>query len=56
MFIGDSGRLWDWPSLVSAWALMALNKSKKHYVGLTCDGDKKGGLAIQCDKNAIAAF
>ena len=28
------------------------NKSKKHYVGLTwADGDKKGGLAIQCDKN-----
>jgi hypothetical protein len=34
------------------WALMALTKSKKHYVGLTwADGDKKGGLAIQCDKN-----
>jgi CxxC motif-containing protein (DUF1111 family) len=33
-------------------ALMALSKSKKHYVGLTwVDGDKKGGLAIQCDKN-----
>jgi hypothetical protein len=33
-------------------ALMALTKSKKHFVGLTwVDGDKKGGLAIQCDKN-----
>ncbi len=33
-------------------ALMALSKSKKHYVGLTwADGDKKGGLAMQCDKN-----
>lgn len=33
-------------------ALMALTKSKKHYVGLTwANGDKKGGLAIQCDKN-----
>lgn len=33
-------------------ALMALTKSKKHYVGLTwADGEKKGGLAIQCDKN-----
>jgi hypothetical protein len=33
-------------------ALMALSKSKKHYVGLTwSDGDKKGGLAMQCDKN-----
>jgi CxxC motif-containing protein (DUF1111 family) len=33
-------------------ALMALSKSKKHYVGLTwADGDKKGGLAVQCDKN-----
>jgi hypothetical protein len=32
--------------------LMALTKPKKHYVGLTwADGDKKGGLAIQCDKN-----
>lgn len=32
--------------------LMALTKSKKHYVGLTwADGDKKGGLAIQCDKS-----
>jgi CxxC motif-containing protein (DUF1111 family) len=32
--------------------LMALTKSKKHYVGLTwADGDKKGGLAIQWDKN-----
>src|SRR5207245_11368078 len=31
--------------------LMALTKSKKHFVGLTwADGDKKGGLAIQCDK------
>jgi hypothetical protein len=33
-------------------ALMALTKSKKHYVGLTwADGDKRGGLAMQCDKN-----
>jgi hypothetical protein len=33
-------------------ALMALTKSKKHYIGLTwVDGDKKGGLAMQCDKN-----
>jgi CxxC motif-containing protein (DUF1111 family) len=33
-------------------ALLVLAKSKKHYVGLTwADGDKKGGLAIQCDKN-----
>ena len=32
--------------------LMALTKSKKHYVGLTwADGEKKGGLAIQCDKS-----
>ncbi len=32
-------------------ALMALTKSKKHYVGLTwVDGDKKGGFAMQCDK------
>jgi len=33
-------------------ALMALSKSKKHYIGLTwADGDKKGGFAMQCDKN-----
>lgn len=33
-------------------ALMALTKSKKHYVGLTwATGTKKGGLAMQCDKN-----
>ena len=33
-------------------ALMALTKSKKHFVGLTwADGDKKGGLAMQCDKD-----
>jgi CxxC motif-containing protein (DUF1111 family) len=32
-------------------ALMALSKSKKHYVGLTwADGEQKGGLAMQCDK------
>jgi hypothetical protein len=33
-------------------ALMALTKSKKHYVGLVwaAGGDKKGGLAMQCDK------
>jgi hypothetical protein len=32
--------------------LMALTKSKKHYVALTwADGNNKGGLAIQCDKN-----
>jgi hypothetical protein len=33
-------------------ALMALTNSKKHFVGLTwADGDKKGGFAMQCDKN-----
>jgi CxxC motif-containing protein (DUF1111 family) len=33
-------------------ALMALSKSKKHFVGVTwADGEKKGGLAMQCDKN-----
>lgn len=33
-------------------ALTALSKSKKHFVGLTwADGDKKGGLAVQCDTN-----
>jgi hypothetical protein len=32
-------------------ALMALTKSKKHFVGITwVDGDKKGGFAMQCDK------
>jgi hypothetical protein len=33
-------------------ALMALSKSKKHFVGLTwANGDVKGGFAMQCDKN-----
>jgi hypothetical protein len=33
-------------------ALMALTKSKKHFIGLTwADGDKKGGFAMQCDKS-----
>jgi hypothetical protein len=33
-------------------AFMLLSKSKKHFVGLTwVDGDKKGGLVMQCDKN-----
>jgi hypothetical protein len=32
--------------------LTALSKSKKHFVGLTwANGDQKGGLAMQCDKN-----
>lgn len=32
--------------------LMALTKSKKHFVGLTwAEGDVKGGFAMQCDKN-----
>ncbi len=32
--------------------LMALTKSKKHFVGVTwADGEKKGGFAMQCDKN-----
>jgi hypothetical protein len=33
-------------------ALLALTKSKKHYVGLTwANGDQKGGFAMQCDKS-----
>lgn len=33
-------------------ALMALTKSKKHFVGLTwVNGDEKGGFAMQCDKS-----
>ena len=33
-------------------ALMALTKSKKHFIGLTwAEGDQKGGLAMQCDKD-----
>lgn len=33
-------------------ALMALTKSKKHYIGLVWDdGGKKGGVAFQADKN-----
>ena len=35
-----------------AGALLALSKSKKHFVGLTwVNGDKKGGFAMQCDKH-----
>ena len=31
--------------------LIALSKSKKHFVGLTwINGDQKGGLVMQCDK------
>src|ERR1700733_8597274 len=37
---------------LSLGALTALSKSKKHFVGLTwANGDQKGGLAMQCDKN-----
>lgn len=33
-------------------ALLALTKSKKHFIGLTwANGDVKGGFAMQCDKN-----
>ncbi len=33
-------------------ALLALSKSKKHYIGITWDdGGKKGGMAFQADKN-----
>jgi hypothetical protein len=33
-------------------ALLALTKSKKHFVGITwADGDPKGGFAMQCDKS-----
>jgi hypothetical protein len=33
-------------------ALMALTKSKKHFIGLTwANGDVKGGFAMQADKN-----
>ena len=32
--------------------LMALTKSKKHFIGLTwATADTKGGFAMQCDKN-----
>ena len=35
-----------------AGLLMALAKSKKHYIGLTwATGDVKGGFAVQADKN-----
>src|SRR5713226_7349501 len=33
-------------------ALMMFSKSKKHFVGTTwANGEQKGGLAMQCDKN-----
>lgn len=35
-----------------AGALLALTKSKKHFVGLTwAEGNQKGGFAMQCDKS-----
>jgi hypothetical protein len=38
-------------------ALMALTKSKKHFVGVTwADGDQKGGFAIQCEKMITEEF
>jgi hypothetical protein len=37
---------------LGAGALLALAKSKKHFIGLTWDdGGKKGGAAFQADKN-----
>ncbi len=37
---------------LGAGALVALSKSKKHFVGLTwATNDQKGGFAMQCDKN-----
>ena len=42
------------PNLVSVVSnvVMAINRSKKEYVGLSwVDGDKKFGLSMQCDKN-----
>jgi len=37
---------------LGAGALLALTKSKKHYVGITwANGDQKGGFAMQCDKS-----
>jgi hypothetical protein len=37
---------------LSVGALLALSKSKKHYIGITwADGDKKGGIAYQADKS-----
>jgi hypothetical protein len=33
-------------------ALMMFSKSKKHFIGTTwANGEQKGGLAMQCDKN-----
>ncbi len=33
-------------------AIIAFSKSKKHYIGITWDdGGKKGGVALQADKN-----
>jgi hypothetical protein len=33
-------------------ALLALSKSKKHFIGITwVNGEQKGGFAMQCDKS-----
>jgi hypothetical protein len=38
--------------LEGAKILLVTNKVQEHFVGLTwADGDKKGGFAMQCDKN-----
>lgn len=38
-------------------ALLALSKSKKHFIGLTwANGTVKGGFAMQCDRMIIAVF
>jgi hypothetical protein len=37
--------------------LMALTKSKKHFVGITwATADSKGGFAMQCDRTTIEGF
>ena len=51
-FIVELARLSALPFFLGLGALLALSKSKKHFVGLTWDyGGKKGGFAFQADKN-----
>src|SRR5437899_8031045 len=46
---------WTRCHLIWNGGLMALTKSKKHYIGITwATADTKGGFAMQCDKNDLS--
>ena len=57
MYIAGSGRLFASDVVTfGVGALMALTKSKKHFVGLTWDyNGNNGGFAFQADKGNTVA-